>query len=99
MCYVITPDTCCSIFSCFYYNFLNVLISESNLQVDDGDSLPVCFPDDAVEILESGRQEGAERSLHSDGLSLCEAQEVSAPDAPHGAGLRGVQGDQVELRE
>lgn len=74
-----------------------MLIWKSNLQVEDGDPLPVCFPDDAVEILESGRQEGAEGSLHSDGLSLREAQEVGAADAPHGAGLRGVQGHQVEL--
>lgn len=74
-----------------------MLILESNLQVEDGDSLSVCFPDDAVEVLQSGRQEGPEGSLHSDGLSLHEAQEVSAPDAPHGAGLRGVQGDQVQL--
>lgn len=52
-----------------------------------------------MEILESGRQEGAERSLHPDGLSLGEAQKVGATDAPHGAGLRAVEGDQVELRE
>lgn len=68
-----------------------------NLQVEDGDSVPVGFADDAVEILEPGGQEGSERPLHADGLSLREAQEVSAPDAPHGSGLRGVQGDQVEL--
>lgn len=52
-----------------------------------------------MEILESGGQEGPERSLHPDGLSLSEAQEVCAADAPHGAGLRAVQGDQVELRK
>lgn len=52
-----------------------------------------------MEILESGGQEGAESSLHPDGLSLSEAQEVGAADTPHGAGLRAVQGDQVELRK
>lgn len=52
-----------------------------------------------MQILECGRQEGPERPLHSNGLSLGEAQEVGATDAPHGAGLRGVQGDQVELWE
>lgn len=52
-----------------------------------------------MEILESGGQEGPERSLHPDGLSLSEAQEVCTADAPHGAGLRAVQGDQVELRK
>lgn len=51
-----------------------------------------------MQILESGGQEGAEGSRHPDGLSLREAQEVGAADAPHGAGLRAVQGDQVELR-
>lgn len=52
-----------------------------------------------MEILEIGGQEGPESSLHPDGLSLSEAQEVCAADAPHGAGLRAVQGDQVELRK
>lgn len=50
-----------------------------------------------MEILESGRQEGPESSLHPDGLSLGEAQEVCTADAPHGAGLRAVQSNQVEL--
>lgn len=50
-----------------------------------------------MQILESGGQEGAERPLHPDGLGLSEAQEVSAADAPHGARLRAVQGDQVQL--
>lgn len=52
-----------------------------------------------MEILESGGQEGPERSLHPDGLSLSEAQEVCTADAPHGAGLRAVQADQVELQK
>lgn len=59
--------------------------------------MSVSFADDAVEILESGRQEGPESSLHPDALSLGEAQEVCTADAPHGAGLRAVQSDQVEL--
>lgn len=69
------------------------------LQVDDGQTVPVSLADDAVEILESGGQEGPESSLHPDGLSLSEAHVVCAADAPHEAGLRAVQGDQVELRE
>lgn len=52
-----------------------------------------------MEILESGGEESAESSLHPDGLSLSEAQEVGAADTPHGAGVRAVQGDQVELRK
>lgn len=76
-----------------------MLIFKLNLQVDDGHSLPVGFPDDAVQILESGRQEGAERPLHSDCLSLCEAQEVGTTNAQHGAGLGRVEGNQVELWE
>lgn len=61
--------------------------------------VPVRLADDAVEILESGGQEGPEGSLHSDGLSLGEAQEVDATDSTHGAGLGGVQGNQVELHK
>lgn len=50
-----------------------------------------------MEVLEPGRQEGPESSPHPDGLSLGEAQEVGAADAPHGSSLRRVEGDQVEL--
>jgi len=52
-----------------------------------------------VQVLQPGGQEGPEGPLHADGLSLSEAQEVGAADAPHGAGLRAVQGDEVELWE
>lgn len=69
------------------------------LQVDYWHTVPVSLADDAVEILEFGGQEGPESSLHPDGLGLTEAQEVHTADAPHGAGLRAVQGDQVELRK
>lgn len=66
------------------------------LQVDYWQMVSVSLADDAVEILELGRQEGAECSFHPDGLSLREAQEICAPDAPHGTGLRAVHGNQVE---
>lgn len=69
----------------------------SYLQVDNGKSVPVPFTHNAVEILESGWEEGTERSLHSDGLSLCEAPVVSTTDSLHSTGLRGVQGNQVKL--
>lgn len=67
------------------------------LQVDYWETVPVCLADDAVEVLESGGQEGPESALHPDGLSLGEAHEIGAVDAPHGASLRAVQSDEVEL--
>lgn len=66
------------------------------LQVDYWQAVFVGLADDAVEILQSGGQECPEGSLHPDGLSLSEAQVVCTADAPHGAGLRAVQGDEVE---
>lgn len=68
------------------------------LQVDYWQMVPVSLADNAVEVLQSGGQEGPESSLHPDGLSLSEAQEVCTTNAPHGAGLRAIQGDQVELQ-
>lgn len=60
--------------------------------------VPVNLADNAVQILESGGQEGSEGSLHPEGLSLSEAQEVGTADASHEAGLWAVQGNQVELQ-
>lgn len=60
--------------------------------------VPVNLADNAVQILESGGQEGSEGSLHPEGLSLSEAQEVGTADASHEAGLWAVQGYQVELQ-
>lgn len=61
--------------------------------------VPVGPADDALEVLESGGQESPERSLHPDGLSLGEAHVVGTADAFHAAGLRAVQGNEVELRK
>ncbi len=69
------------------------------LQVDYWHTVPVSPADDAVEILEFGREEGPESSLHPNGLSLSEAQVVCTTDASHEAGLRAVQSDQMELRK
>lgn len=60
--------------------------------------MPVSLADDAVEILESRGQESPESSFHPNSLSLGEAQEVCTSDATHGASLRAVQGDQVQLQ-
>jgi len=79
--------------------YVNILenIQFTHFQVDYWHIVPVSLADDAVEILESGGQEGPESSLHPNGLSLGEAHEVCTSDAPHGTGLRAVQSDQVEL--
>lgn len=61
--------------------------------------VPVGPADDALEVLQPGGQEAPKCSLHPDGLSLSEAHVVGTADALHAAGLRAVQGNEVELRK
>lgn len=52
-----------------------------------------------MEVLKLGGQESSEGPLQADSASLLEAQEVCPADPSHVSALRGVQGDEVQLRK
>lgn len=69
----------------------------SHLEVQDGEAVPVRPADNGVEVLKLGGQECSEGSLQAHGPGLLEAQEVCSADSSHVPGLRGVQGDEMQL--
>lgn len=84
---------------CLVGNLSAGLAVASHLQVHDGEAVLIQPADDGVEVLKLGGQERPESPLQAHRASLLEAHEVCPADPSCVTRVRGVQGDEVQLRQ